>query len=164
MNKIIILIVLCILLYFIIVNTESKFSNTAYKTKIDTLIMPIRIPNDTIIFYKSKNKIVNIPVEDTTKINLLLDSISVLYAKLKELEIKQIAILDTIFPNSKDTLYIEFDKVTDVFAPIYLKRSVYKIPVEVKTIYIPVEKENHSIFVDVGIGLGAFGLGYIVGR
>lgn len=134
------------------------------KIVTDTLVMPIYIPNDTIIKYKSKIKIITENIKDSNTINSLLDTINNLYSKLEKLQAKQIAILDTIFPNSKDTLFLQFDKVTDVFAPIYLKRSVYNIPIEIKTIYIPVEKENHSIFVDFGIGLGAFGLGYIVGR
>lgn len=132
--------------------------------KKDTLLMPIVIPNDTIHEYHSTTKIVTENFEDSTKINLLADSIKNLYAELELLKVKQIAVLDTIFPNSKDTLYLEFDKVTDIFAPIYLKRSVYDVPIEVKTIYIPCEKSHHSFWVDIGIGTGSFGLGYLIGN
>lgn len=132
--------------------------------KKDTLLMPIVIPNDTIHEYHSNTKIISEKIEDSTKINLLVDSISGLYAKLESLKVKQIAILDTIFPKSKDTLYLEFNKVTDVFSPIYLRRSVYEIPIEQKILYIPCDKHHHSFWVDIGIGTGSFGLGYLIGN
>jgi hypothetical protein len=135
-----------------------------YIEDTDTLILPIIVPNDTIHEYHSTTKIVSENFEDSTKINLLVDSISGLYAKLESLKVKQIAILDTIFPKSNDTLYLEFDKVTDVFSPIYLRRSVYEIPIEQKILYIPCDKHHHSFWVDIGIGSGAFGIGYLIGN
>jgi hypothetical protein len=139
---------------------------TPHSPIFDTTYVTYVIPGDTIekvqvipkIIYK--NNVVNIT--DSVYINFLLDSIDVLYKKLSDLEVKHVAILDTIFPKG-DTLYLEFDKVTDIFAPIYLRRAGIEIPYITQTIYVPCPK-SHSVWLDIGIGAGALSLGYLIGN
>lgn len=131
-------------------------------TKYDTLWIPHYFPADTIKEVKIETKIITKNVIDSAEIYSLLDTIKNLYKRLYELEVKQVAVLDTIFPKG-DSLYLEYDKVSDVFAPIYLRRATIELPYQIKTIYMPYEKKR-SIWYDVGIGAGAFGLGYLIGN
>jgi len=99
---------------------------------------------------------------DSTAIFSLLDTINNLYNRLESLEVKQLATLDTIFPQG-DSIYIEFDKVADVWDKVILRKKMLEIPYEIRTIYMPCPPA-HSIWVDIGIGAGSLGLGYLIGN
>lgn len=143
---------------------EMKFSDQIpEKTiKYDTTYITYSLPADTIQEVKIIPQIKFKEIVDSTEIFRLLDTIDNLYKRLYNLEVKQVAVLDTIFPKG-DSLYLEFDKVADIFAPIYLRRASFEVPYQIQTIYVPCPK-THSIWVDVGIGVGSLGLGYLIGN
>jgi hypothetical protein len=124
--------------------------------------IPYVFPADTIKEVKIKTHIFTKNIIDSTEINSLLDTIESLYNRLEKLEVKQLATLDTIFPQG-DSIYIEFDKVSDVWNEVILRKKMLEIPYEIRTIYMPCPP-THSIWVDLGIGIGSFGVGYLIGN